>query len=71
MLIDSHAHLYDEKFNRDRDKLIKYLKEDGIELVVVPASSLESSIKTIELSNKYNNLYATVGVHPCNTEDMA
>lgn len=70
MLIDSHAHLYDERFNRDRDKVINDLNKDGLELVVVPASSIRSSIEAIALARRYKNLYATVGIHPCNTDEM-
>lgn len=70
MLIDSHAHLYDDRFHRDRDKVINDLNKDGIEIVIVPASSINSSIEAISLARRYKNLYATVGVHPCSTGEM-
>lgn len=70
MLIDSHAHLYDERFNRDRDRLIKGLHSEGIELVIVSGSSINTAQLAIDLAQKYNNIYATVGVHPNNTDVM-
>lgn len=70
MLIDSHAHLYSERFDRDRDKIIRELKSEGIELVILPGSSMEISRKAVELAKKYNNLYATVGIHPNNVDEM-
>lgn len=70
MLIDSHAHLYSERFDRDRDKIIRELKSEGIELVILPGTSIESSRKAVELAKKYNNLYATVGIHPNNVDEM-
>ncbi len=36
MLIDSHAHLDDRRFDRDREMLIKSLKENRIDLVINP-----------------------------------
>jgi len=70
MLIDSHAHLYSERFDRDRDKIIRELKDDGIELVILPGASIESSIEAVSLAAEYDNLYATVGVHPNSLDEM-
>lgn len=70
MLIDSHAHLYDQRFDRDRDKLIKDFKKDGIELVIVSGSSVMSAAKAIALANRHSSIYATIGIHPCNTDEM-
>ncbi len=70
MLIDSHAHMYDQRYDKDRDKVIKDFKNDGVELVIVSGSSVLSAIKAIALANKYSSVYATVGIHPCDTADM-
>ena len=70
MLIDSHAHLDDKRFDNDRDKIIKSLKELGIELVINPGADINSSIKAVALAEKYDNIYAAVGVHPHDAKDM-
>lgn len=70
MLIDSHAHLDDSRFDRDRDKLIKSLKELEVDLVINPGADLNSSIKAVSLSEKYDNIYAAVGVHPHSAKEM-
>ena len=70
MLIDSHAHLDDERFNKDRDKLIKSLGENGISTVINIGADLPSSIKSVKLSEEYDNIYAAVGVHPHSASDM-
>jgi TatD DNase family protein len=70
MLIDSHAHLDDKRFDGDRDRLIKSLKENGIELVINPGADLQSSIKAVSLAEKYENIYAAVGVHPHSAKEM-
>ena len=64
MLIDSHAHLDDNRFDADRDRLIKSLKEFGIDLIINPGSDLQTSIKAVSLAEQYENIYAAVGVHP-------
>ena len=70
MLIDSHAHLDDERFDRDRERLIESLKENGIDLVINPGDDLQSSIKAVALAEKYENIYAAVGVHPHAAKEM-
>lgn len=70
MLIDSHAHLDDDRFDRDRDRLIKSLKDNGIELVVNPGADLQSSIKAVSLASEYENIYAAIGVHPHSAKEM-
>ena len=64
MLFDSHAHLDNPRFNEDRDELIKSFKENGVDLVLNPGADIETSKRSIELAQKYDFIYAAVGVHP-------
>ena len=61
---DSHAHLDDEKFNEDREHLIKEIKESGIDKFISAGYSLEGSKRGIELANKYDFIYTTSGISP-------
>lgn len=70
MLIDSHAHLDEDRFDKDRDELIKSLNENGISMVINPGADLPSSIKSVKLSEQYDNIYAAVGVHPHSADEM-
>lgn len=63
-MIDSHAHLDDEKFDLDRDELIENLKQNGIDLVFNIGADIESSRNSVALSKEYENVYAAVGIHP-------
>lgn len=63
-LFDSHAHYNDEKFNEDREELLEKIKQEGITRLVSAGYSLESSNKAIQLSQKYDFIYATVGISP-------
>lgn len=70
MLFDSHAHLNDERFDEDRDELISSLQSNGVEYVVNPGADMDSSKTAVELANKYDFIYAGVGVHPHDVESM-
>lgn len=70
MLIDSHAHLDDQKFDIDRDMIIKNLKNNGIELVINIGSDLQTSIASVSLAEKHENIYAAVGVHPHSADEV-
>lgn len=69
-MIDSHAHLDDEKFNVDREEVIQKLQEKFVKYVINPSSDMESSKRVVELSKEYENIFAAVGVHPHEAEDF-
>lgn len=70
MLFDSHAHLDDDKFNLDRDEIIAALGKSGISYFVNIGADLKSSESSVELANKYDFVYAAVGVHPYDAETV-
>ena len=70
MLFDSHAHLNDERFDEDREELISSLNEKGVDLVVNPGACMKTSAESVELANKYDFIYAAVGVHPHDVKDL-
>ena len=63
-LFDSHAHLDDEKFDIDRDEIINKIKINEVKRLVSAGYSLEGSINAVDLSNKYDFIYATSGISP-------
>lgn len=64
MIFDSHAHYDDEKFNEDRDIVVKELKENDIIGVLNCGSSLNGARDSFKLAEKYDFFYAAVGIHP-------
>lgn len=64
MLIDTHCHLDDPKFNSDRDEVIKRAGAAGVKYIINIGSDLENSAAAVEIAAKYPNIYATVGLHP-------
>ena len=61
---DNHAHLDDEKFNEDREELIKRIYDEEITKVNSAGYSLESSIDAVNLAKKYDFIFATCGISP-------
>ncbi len=64
MLIDSHAHLNSDRYENDLEEVIKKSVESGVEYIIVNGYDIESSKEAIRLANTYENIYATVGIHP-------
>jgi TatD DNase family protein len=71
MLFDSHAHLDNSRFDEDREALINKLKEEKIKYVLNPGADIPTSINSVKLANEYDFIYAAVGVHPHDVEDMS
>ena len=66
MFVDSHAHLEGKQFQTDREQVISRAHEAGVEAIVAIGNgdgpgSLDCGI---QLAQKYEFLYATVGIHP-------
>ena len=70
-LIDTHAHLDDPKFESDRDEAIKRAKDAGLEnIITVGTWQKGHDLKpVIELAERYDFVYAVLGVHPHDAGD--
>ncbi|MBI3586290.1 MAG: YchF/TatD family DNA exonuclease [Ignavibacteriales bacterium] len=64
MYIDSHAHIFFEDYKTDRDDVLQRAQDAGIECIIVPGTNVETSKEALELSEKYDFIYACVGFHP-------
>jgi len=70
MLIDTHAHYDDSRFDNDRDELLQSLKSKGIAYVVNASSNVSSNAMSISLSRKFDFIFASVGIHPHDSSDF-
>jgi len=64
MLIDSHAHIQLKNFNNDREAMLARAKKAGVGCIITIGFDLETSVSAISLAEKYDFVYATVGMHP-------
>jgi len=67
-IIDSHAHLSTEDFDKDRDLVIKRAFDSGVKKILCPTEISDSKIlsTTYSLIKKYSHITAAGGVHPHN-----
>lgn len=70
-MIDVHCHLNFHAFEKDYDGVIRKAVADGVEKIINVGTSIESSQKAIELAQKYENLYAIVGIHPHHADKVS
>ncbi len=69
-LVDSHTHLMDEQFIGEVETIIQNAKKCGVTTLINMGYSKETSLEAIELAEKYDGIYAAIGMHPdeCNCE---
>jgi len=64
MVIDSHAHLFSQDFDADREDVINRAGQAGVEAIVVPGTTVETSGQALALAQRFASVYACVGIHP-------
>ena len=68
-MIDTHCHINDEKYKHDIDIIVQKAIDSGVKKMICVGVDLETSEKAILISNKYEQVYATVGYHPHESKD--
>lgn len=70
MLVDSHAHIDDDRFDADRDQVIDRAAAAGVSLILNIGADMPSSARSVALAEQYPGIYAAVGMHPHDAKDM-
>lgn len=63
-LIDSHAHLTDDRFADDIEAVIARAMESGVSRIVTVATDLDDADAAIGFADRFPQIFATAGVHP-------
>ena len=69
-LIDSHAHLDGEKFADDCAAVVERALAAGVVKIITMGDSLESSARSVALTEEFDPVYAAVGIHPEEAQPM-
>ena len=64
MLIDTHCHLDFERFDNDRDQVVQRAIDAGVTRIIIPALDLNNCRTVLQLADKYEGVYAAIGIHP-------
>lgn len=69
-IFDAHAHYDDRWFDENRDELFDIMESKGVCGIVNAAVNLQTAKTAISFAEKYSFIYATVGFHPENIDDI-
>lgn len=69
MIVDTHCHLYFEELNKDLDGVLSRANELGVNTFICVGTNINDSQESLNLAQKYKNIYATAGIHPHDSKD--
>lgn len=69
MYIDTHCHLSREDYD-DIELVLKENIENGVSKIIISGCDKKGIEESIELAEKYENIYVTLGYHPSEAEDI-
>ena len=69
MYVDTHAHLYFDQFDDDREAVLSRAGDAGVDRIINIGINIETSLQSIAYADKYQMVYASAGVHPHDAED--
>lgn len=68
-MIDTHAHIYSDKFNEDIDNVLRDAFNEGLKHILMPNIDHTSIDKMLELEEKYpQQCLSMMGLHPCHVD---
>ena len=63
-LIDTHCHIYYDNFKNDFNEVLERAQKNNIKKIICVGVDIESSMESIQLAEKHEMIYASVGYHP-------
>jgi len=70
VITDTHAHLDYSDYDADRDAVVERSRSAGVTRIITIGIGRESIPKTLALAEKYEGIFAAVGVHPTALENL-
>lgn len=69
-IFDTHTHDYFSDFDEDREEMLSHCRKEGVIGKIQIGCDANSSQKAVSLSEEKENMWATLGVHPCSVENI-
>ena len=69
MIIDTHCHLDDDRYNDDIESVLENANNKGVEKFIIPGADPKTLLRAVALSEAYDSIYFAVGVHPYDAEN--
>ena len=70
MIIDTHIHLDDKRYEDDLEKVLHRARESGVKRFIIPGADASTLQRAIEISEAYDDVYFAVGIHPYDKEQF-
>ena len=64
MLTDTHCHLYYDEIKKDITNVLNRAEKLGVNRFICVGTNMEDSLKCFDLAEKYDNIFASAGIHP-------
>lgn len=68
LIVDTHIHLDNERYDEDLDAIIKRAEEAGVKRFIIPGADPKTLDKAVKIAEMYEHVYFAVGVHPYDIE---
>ncbi len=68
MIVDTHCHLNDKRFENDLEEVIRRAHDAGVIGMIIPGADPDELPRAIEIAEAYEKIYFAVGVHPYDKE---
>ncbi|MGD2093431.1 MAG: TatD family hydrolase [Phycisphaerales bacterium] len=69
-LIDTHCHLTFKQLAEDTDSVVARSRQAGVTGWITVGTDMQENLKSVELTDRFENMYAAVGIHPHDAKDM-
>jgi len=70
IFIDTHTHLDFDRFDGDRDDVIRRAHEANVAMMITIGVDYQTSLAAIKIAEQHHNIYAAIGVHPHDAANM-
>lgn len=64
MIIDTHIHLDDNRYDNDLNEVLDRARESGVERFIIPGADPKTLDKAVRIASQYDDVYFAIGVHP-------
>jgi TatD DNase family protein len=70
LIIDTHCHLDDDRYNDDLDEVIQRARDFGVRAILIPGANINDLPKAKSIAHSYDNIFFAAGVHPYHHADF-
>ncbi len=70
MIIDTHIHLDDTRYDDDLEEVLNRAREGGVKRFIIPGADPSTLDRAVEIADKYEDVYFAIGVHPYDMDNF-